>query len=183
MTALMTACATGNVENVRWLRLFGADVELRDGRGWTASQLADDADARRVADAVWCMFALGKSRPKLLFDAMEAAIEDDDLEELRELLALDGADANAGSEQGMTLLHLACHGSVERGRHASPRRRGVRASSSRKGRTTSTIKDRNGHRSATTRRRTDCVLCRAAPRAGRRSRRGAICRRARLPML
>ena len=63
------------------------------------------------------MFALGKSRPKLLFDAMEAAIADDDLEELRELLALDGADANAGSEQGMTLLHLACRGSVEQGRH------------------------------------------------------------------
>ena len=118
MTALMAACALGNVRGVRWLRLFGADPELRAGpNGVTAGQLADDADARRVAGAVWCMFALGKSRPKLLFDAMEAAIKDDDLEELRELLALDGADANAGSEQGMTLLHLACRGSVDQGRH------------------------------------------------------------------
>ena len=107
-TALMCSCTIGNVRNVRWLRLFGADTQLRDNRGWTASQYADYADERRVADAVWCMFALGKSRPKLLFDAMEAAIADGDLEELRELLALDGADANAGSEQGMTLLHLAC---------------------------------------------------------------------------
>ena len=64
------------------------------------------------------MFADGKSRPKLLFmTRWTAAIKDDDLEELRELLALDGADANAGSEQGMTLLHLACRGSVEQGRH------------------------------------------------------------------
>ena len=125
MTALMGACNVGNVRNVRWLRLFGADPALHDSRGWTASQHADYADERRVADAVWCMFALGKSRPKLLFDAMEAAIGcgnsatvlDSDLEELRALLALDGADANAGSEQGMTLLHLACRGSVEQGRH------------------------------------------------------------------
>ena len=116
-TALMCSCTIGNVRNVRWLRLFGADTQLRDSQGWTASQYADYADERRVADAVWCMFALGKSRPKLLFDAMEAAIAENDLEELRELLALDGADANAGSEQGMTLLHLACRGSVEQGRH------------------------------------------------------------------
>ena len=116
-TALMGSCTVGNVRNVRWLRLFGADPALHDNRGWTASQHADYADERRVADAVWCMFALGKSRPKLLFDAMEAAIKDNDLGELRELLALDGADANAGSEQGMTLLHLACRGSVEHGVH------------------------------------------------------------------
>ena len=150
MTALMTACAMGYVENVRWLRIFGADPELRDGRnGRTASQIADDADARRVSGAVWCRVAMEKDRPKLLFMAMDRAIEKGDHEELSELLELDGADANAVSEhEGMSLLHLACHGSVERGRHCilQDAEAFVRLLLQ-KGANNFDQKDRNGHRS------------------------------------
>ena len=116
----------------------------------------------------WCMFALGKSRPKLLFDAMEAAIKDDDLEELRELLALDGADANAGSEQGMTLLHLACRGSVEQGRHDVSRdaEAFVRLLLE-KGANNFDIKDQYGDRSVDTAVANGLSLRRAAPRRRR----------------
>ena len=103
-TPLITAASTGNLEMVRTLLDAGANPMVIDDEGQTALAVAKKKGHQEIAAVLKAFLSNGNGyRPGSARDLMEA-IEDRDLERVKDLLARDdgGEQTNAPGRDGLT---------------------------------------------------------------------------------